>query len=96
MPFLTTRGAAYHADAYHSSKGPKSLLTIAGGCHGLGGFSGYDSEEATDDESPERLGVTQRLTWAYLCSQLYPEDESWSLACRALEKLPGLGSVGNK
>ncbi|KAJ5387785.1 hypothetical protein N7509_010326 [Penicillium cosmopolitanum] len=29
-PFLTTRGAAYHADAYHRSKGPKSLLTIAG------------------------------------------------------------------
>lgn len=95
-PFLTTRGAAYHADAYHSSKGPKSLLTIAGGCHGLGGVSGYDSAEATDDESPERLGVTQRITWAYPRSQLYPEDESWSLVCKALEKLPGLGSVENK
>lgn len=95
-PFLTTRGAAYHADAYHRSKGPKSLLTIAGGYHGVGGVSGYDSNEATNDESPERLGVTQRLTWAYLRSQFYPEDPAWSVSCNALEKLPNLGAVESK
>lgn len=95
-PFLTTRGAAYHADAYHRSKGSKSLLTIAGGHHGVGGVSGYDSAEATNDESPERLGVTQRLTWAYLRSQLYPEDPAWSVSCKALETLPNLGAVENK
>ncbi|CAI7666235.1 unnamed protein product [Penicillium pancosmium] len=95
-PFLTTRGAAYHADAYHRSKGPKSLLTIAGGYHGVGGVSGYDSNEATNDESPERLGVTQRLTWAYLRSQFYPEDPAWSVSCNVLEKLPHLGAVESK
>lgn len=95
-PFLTTRGAAYHADAYYSSNGSKSLLTIAGGGHGLGGVSGYDTAEATDDESPERLGVTQRLTWAYLRSQFYPDDPAWSLACSALETLPALGRTESK
>ncbi|KAJ5090009.1 hypothetical protein N7532_008693 [Penicillium argentinense] len=95
-PFLTTRGAAYHADAYHSSKGAKSLLTLAGGYHGLGGVSGYDTAEATDDESPERLGVTQRLTWAYLWSQFYPDDPAWLVASTALSGLPALGKVESK
>ncbi|KAJ5937905.1 hypothetical protein N7454_004247 [Penicillium verhagenii] len=94
--FLTTRGAEFHADAYHFSKGPKSLLTISGGKHGLGGISGYDTAEAVDDESPQRVGVTQRLTWAYLYSQFYPEDSAWVTAVDALDKVPSLGKVESK
>jgi predicted dienelactone hydrolase len=96
MPHLTTRGPEYHADAFYSSKGPKSLLTVTGGKHGLGGVSGYDTAEAADDESPERLAMVQRLTWAYLRSRLYPEDPAWSEACFVLQKLPGLGRAESK
>ncbi|KAJ5125828.1 hypothetical protein N7526_008005 [Penicillium atrosanguineum] len=96
QPYLTTRGPEYHADAYYSSKGPKSLLTITGGRHGLGGVSGYDAAEAADDECPERLATVQRLTWAYLRSRLYPEDPAWSEACFILQRFPGLARAESK
>ena len=91
-PHLTTRGADWHADPYRLSAGPKCLLTIAGGEHLLGGISGYDAGETTD-ESPERVATVQRLTWAYLRSVLYPEDRAWPAACDALGGLSALGSV---
>ncbi|KAF7719664.1 Uncharacterized protein PECH_004163 [Penicillium ucsense] len=96
FPFLTTRGAEYHADAYHHSPGPKSLLTVKDGKHGLGGVSGYDVAEATDDESPERLAMVQRMTWAYLRTALYPDDQAWSEARAALKALPHLGAVEDR
>ncbi len=82
-PHLTVRGADWHADPYFLSTGPKSLLTLFGAGHGLGGVSGYDVAETTD-ESPERVAAVQRLTWAYLRTALYPEDSAWSAACAAL------------
>ena len=91
-PHLTTRGADWHADTYTLSTGPKCLLTISGAGHGLGGVSGYDAAETTD-ESPERVAMVQRLTWAYLRTALYPEDSAWSVACAALAALPELGQV---
>lgn len=91
-PNLTVRGADWTADAYFSSTGPKCLLTIIGGTHGLGGVSGYDAAEPTD-ESPERVSTIQRLTWAYLRSALYPEDSSWSAASAALASLNALGRL---
>lgn len=51
--------------------GPKSLLTLFGAEHGLGGVAGYDVAETTD-EDPGRVAAVQRLTWAYLRSTLYP------------------------
>ncbi|PWY81860.1 platelet-activating factor acetylhydrolase plasma/intracellular [Aspergillus heteromorphus CBS 117.55] len=90
---LTTRGAAWHMDGYYTSQGPKALLTLVGGKHGLGGVSGYDTAEAADDESPERLAVVQRLSWAYLRTVFDIQDEAWNEACRALEGLPALGKV---
>lgn len=83
-PFMKTTGAAWHADAYHLSPGPKSLLTVFGGEHGLGGVAGYDVAETTD-ESPARVAAVQLLTWAYLRSQLYAGDPAWEDAKRALE-----------
>jgi predicted dienelactone hydrolase len=91
-PHLTVRGADWHADPYWLSKGHKCLLTIFGGGHLLGGVSGYDVAETTD-ESPERVATVQRLTWAYLHSALYPEDSAWSVACAALAELNELGQV---
>ncbi len=86
-PHLTVRGADWHADPYFLSTGPKSLLTLFGAGHGLGGVSGYDVAETTD-ESPERVAVVQRLTWAYLRTALDPDDPAWPAACAALLESP--------
>jgi len=94
-PFMTVRGADWYVDRYLFSPSPKSLLTIAGAGHILGGISGYDAAETTD-ESPERVATVQRLTWAYLRTALYPEDPAWSAACAALEDLNALGRVEHK
>lgn len=82
-PHLTTAGAAWHADPYVLSPGPKSLVTLFDAEHGLGGVSGYDVAETTD-ENPERVATVQLLTWAYLRSQLYPGDSAWQEAQKAL------------
>ena len=94
-PHLTTRGADWHADSYAFAPGPKDLLTLKGARHGLGGISGWDAGE-TLDESPERLAVVQRMTWAYLRSQLYEGDSAWIEACKALEGIEGQGKVESK
>lgn len=83
-PHLTSRGADWHADPYHFSPGSDYLLTLFGAKHGLGGIAGYDAKE-TDDEDPDRLAVTQRMTSAYLHSALYKGNTRWSAACKALK-----------
>lgn len=75
----------WRAEAYFLSPGPKCLLTIFDGEHILGGISGYDAAETTD-ESPERVALVQQLTWAYLRTALYPEDSSWEDAKKALKE----------
>ncbi len=95
-PHLTVRGADWHADPYVLSPGPKCLLTVFGAEHILGGISGYDAAETTD-ENPERVAAVQRLTWAYLRSALYPEDTAWPAARAALMDTPHpLGRVDCK
>ncbi|MEU7043247.1 chlorophyllase [Streptomyces varsoviensis] len=84
---LTVNGPHWHADPYVLAPAPKALLTLFGGEHGLGGVSGYDVAETTD-ESPERVAAVQRLTSAYLRTALYPGDSArkaaWDeLAARA-------------
>jgi predicted dienelactone hydrolase len=91
-PELSSRGADYHADAYRLSPGPKCLLTLRGGEHMLGGVSGYDAA-GTTDESPERVAVVQRMTWAYLRSAFYLDDDAWSSACAALGELDDVAEV---
>ena len=94
-PMFTER-ADWRADAYFLSPGPKCLLTLFGGEHMLGGVSGYDAGETTD-ENPDRVAAVQRLTWAYLRTALYPEDPAWSAACAALVDAPNpLGRVACK
>jgi len=95
-PHLTVRGPEWHADPYHLSPGPKSLLTLFNAEHGLGGVSGYDAAETTD-ESPERLDAVQHLTCAYLRTALYPGDPAWGKAQNALSaNLNPLGRVEHK
>ncbi|MFH8403400.1 alpha/beta hydrolase family protein [Streptomyces sp. NPDC018019] len=93
---LTVNGPDWHADPYHLSPGPKSLLTLFGAEHGLGGVSGYDVAETTD-EDPARVAAVQRLTWAYLRTRLYPGDSAWQTACAALSAdAEPLGRVESK
>ncbi|WP_030678491.1 chlorophyllase [Streptomyces rimosus] len=93
---LTVNGPDWHADPYILAPGPKSLLTLFGAGHGLGGISGYDVAETTD-ENPERVATVQRLTWAYLRTQLYPGDPAWRAACEALAaEAEPLGRVESK
>lgn len=83
----------WRADAYHLSPGPKCLMTVFGGEHSLGGVSGYDVAETTD-EDPNRAAVVERMTWAYLRTALYREDIAWAKACTALDQTsPALGRV---
>jgi hypothetical protein len=93
---LTVAGPAWHADPYDLAPRPKSLLTLFDAEHGLGGISGYDVAETTD-ESPERVAAVQQLTWAYLRTQLHPGDMAWQAACDALTAGPDpLGRVESK
>ncbi|MCQ9136109.1 alpha/beta hydrolase family protein [Streptomyces hilarionis] len=93
---LTVDGPRWHADPYLLAPAPKTLLTLFDAEHGLGGVSGYDVAETTDD-SPERVAAVQRLTWAYLRSRLYPGDPAWQTACDALTTGPhALGRVESR
>ncbi|WP_047868402.1 chlorophyllase [Nocardiopsis sp. RV163] len=93
---LTVRGPEWHADPYLLAPGPKTLLTLFGAEHGLGGVSGYDVAETTD-ESPERVSAVQRLTWAYLRDRFHPGDPAWQAACDELTGGPDpLGRVESR
>jgi len=83
MPLLTTRGADWGADPYVLSPGRKCLLTVFGGEHLLGGISGFEAKETTD-ENPSRVALVQQLTCAYLRSELYSGDSAWPAAKAAL------------
>jgi dienelactone hydrolase len=82
-PHLTVAGPDWHTDPYFLSPAPKSLLTFFGAEHSLGGVSGYDVAETTD-ENPQRVAAVQLLTWAYLRTELYPDDSAWRDAQDAL------------
>ncbi|WP_434381485.1 alpha/beta hydrolase family protein [Melittangium boletus] len=84
---LTVAGPEWFTDAYTLSPGANALLTLFGGGHMLGGISGYQVTETTD-ENPERVAVVQRMTWAYLRGALYPGDSSWATARADLRERP--------
>lgn len=88
---ITTRKIDWYADAFTHGPSPKALFTVKGGKHGLGGVSTWDAGE-TDDESPERLAATQRVTWAYLRKELCGDEEAWIKTIEALKALD-LGTV---
>ncbi|MFF4182670.1 alpha/beta hydrolase family protein [Streptomyces sp. NPDC001691] len=93
---MTVSGPDWHADPYLLAPGPKSLLTLFGAEHGLGGISGYDVAETTD-ENPARVATVQHLTWAYLRSRLHPGDDAWQAAAQALSAEPDpLGRIESK
>ncbi|QMU69653.1 chlorophyllase [Streptacidiphilus sp. P02-A3a] len=80
---LSTRGPAWTTDPYTLSRGDKSLLTVHGGQHFLGGISGYGSAETTD-ENPDRVALVQQVTLAYLRHVTGTDHTDWEAARLAL------------
>ncbi|GAA4682710.1 alpha/beta hydrolase family protein [Frondihabitans cladoniiphilus] len=81
-PFFASR-ATWRGDAFTESPSPKTQLTLLEAEHMLGGISGYDAAE-TSDENPERVAVLRAMIWAYLRSALFTGDTSWRDATAAL------------
>ncbi|MBB5080645.1 alpha/beta hydrolase family protein [Nonomuraea endophytica] len=93
---LSTRGPDWFVDPFLYSPADKSLLTLFGAEHSLGGVSGYEAAETTD-ENPARVALIQHLTTAFLRSALFPEDTAWKAAATALEQDPSpLGTLRSK
>lgn len=82
---LSARGPEWFADPYFLSPGSKSLLTLLGAEHSLGGIAGYNVAETTD-ENPERVALLRQFTWSYLRNALGIDDSSWLAARKALEE----------
>ena len=93
---LSTRGPDWFTDPYTYSPGDKTLLTLYGAEHSLGGIPGYEVAETTD-ENPARVALLQRLTTAFLHSALHPEDTAWQQAAAELAEDPApLGNLQSK
>ncbi|MBO2465356.1 alpha/beta hydrolase family protein [Actinomadura violacea] len=93
---VTTLGPEWTTEPYTLSPGDKSLLTIFGGEHLLGGISGYDAAETTD-ENPERVALVQQVTLAYLRHVLGIDSSTWIAAQAALTGAPHpLGRLESK
>ncbi len=93
---LTIRGADWTTDPYFLSSGEKSLLTLFGAEHFLGGISGYESAETTD-ENPARVTLVQQVTLAYLRHVLDIDSSGWTMAQKTLSDNPHpLGRLQSK
>jgi len=93
---LSVRGPDWMTDPYFLSPGLKSLLTLFGAEHSLGGIAGYEAKETTD-ENPERVALIQRASWAYLRHSLGIEDASWSAVQKNVsESTNPLGRIESK
>lgn len=84
---LTVRGPDWSADPYRLSPAGKSLLTVHGAEHSLGGVPGYDAAETTDAD-PARVALLQRVTTAYLRSALHVDDAAWPRCVASLAGEP--------
>lgn len=80
---LSVRGPEWMADPYALSPGDKSLLTLFGAEHSLGGIAGHEVKETTD-ENPARVALVQQVTWAYLRHALGIDSTAWAAARKLL------------
>ncbi|MCW7941412.1 chlorophyllase [Streptomyces hygroscopicus] len=93
---LSTRGPDWFTDPYTYSPGDKSLLTLFGAEHSLGGIPGHEVAETTD-ENPARVALIQQLTTAFLRSALQGDDAGWKAAAASLKEDPEpLGTLRSK
>jgi pimeloyl-ACP methyl ester carboxylesterase len=80
---LSTRGPDWWTDGYVQSPGAKSLLTLSGATHSLGGITGY-TVTATTDENPERVALLARVSLAYMRDALGIDGADWTAEQKAL------------
>jgi hypothetical protein len=93
---MSSRGPDWFTDAYTHSPGATDLLTLHGAEHALGGIVGYQVAETTD-ENPERVAVVQRLTTAYLGTDLPVDETSWPAARAAFsDSTEAIGRIDTK
>ncbi|MBP2586657.1 dienelactone hydrolase [Streptomyces sp. PvR006] len=93
---LSTRGPDWFTDPYTYSPADKSLLTLFGAEHSLGGIAGHEAAETTD-ENPARVALVQHLTTAFLRKALLGDETGWKAARAALEEDPApLGELRSK
>ncbi|MBO8198533.1 chlorophyllase [Streptomyces smyrnaeus] len=91
---FTDMGPTWHHDPYHLAPGPKTLLTVFGAGHLLGGIQGYDAAESAQlsDENPQHVAAIAQLTAAYLRARFHRGDDAWRQA--RTELTTGPGAVG--
>ncbi|BDH85018.1 alpha/beta hydrolase family protein [Lactococcus lactis] len=92
----TKRSADWHADPYLLSPSPKTLVTLKGVGHALGGISGYDSIEAKLDESVEISSIVERLISSYLFDALYNSSLSWGENIEKFSEMTEYGKIEMK
>lgn len=93
---LSVRGPDWWTDAYRLSPRPKSLLTLFGAEHSMGGIRRSEDPETTD-EHPQRVRLVQQATTAYLDSTLKGESDAWTHLQADLSELSEpLGTVNSK
>lgn len=93
---LSTRGPDWFIDPYKLSPGSKSLLTVFGAQHSLGGIHGYNAADTTD-ESPERVALIGEVTWAYLLRALGLDEVPWAEVLTGIERsAQPLGRIESK
>ncbi|WP_052280490.1 alpha/beta hydrolase family protein [Nocardia vulneris] len=73
---LSTRGPDWFTDVYTYSPGARSLLTLFGGEHMLGGIHNYHAADTTD-EHPARVALVRTAAWAYLRDALALDSTAW-------------------
>ncbi|MGW4371462.1 alpha/beta hydrolase family protein [Nocardia takedensis] len=84
---LTVRGPDWMTDPYTLSPGDKSLLTLFGAEHSLGGIPGYEAAETTD-ENPALVALLRTVTTAYLRRALDIDDTDWHAVRKSLAEDP--------
>ncbi|MFD6452057.1 chlorophyllase, partial [Nocardia sp. NPDC060220] len=88
-------GPAWTTDPYTLSLANKSLLTVFGGQHFLGGISGEHVSETTD-ENPDRVALIQQVTLAYLRHVADIDHRGWTIAQAVLAPAHPLGRLESK
>ncbi|MEU2022207.1 chlorophyllase [Streptomyces sp. NPDC016469] len=92
---LSTRGPEWFTDAYHLSPAPKSLLTLAGAEHTMGGIAG-DRVAETTDEDPARVALLAEAISAYLHAALGLDGTEWAALAGSAENGDGTWSITDK
>ncbi|MEV0096778.1 chlorophyllase [Streptomyces sp. NPDC050738] len=80
---LSTRGPDWFTDPYTYSPGEKSLLTLFGAEHSLGGIAGHEAAETTD-ENPARVALLQQVSTAFLRGALCGDEVGFKTATAEL------------